>query len=115
MTGGYHKLEQDSLGDSLTLESLVMMNEVRNFSRPVNISLSDLSEASLWLPWLPVDGFHALSDAPGHGPGPAGEHANLTDVAVLLLHELQEGRHVRPTKVVDRLQSGEHRPEGNTK
>ena len=115
MTGGYHKLEQDSLGDSLTLESLVMMNEVRNFSRPVNISLSDLSEASLWLPWLPVDGLHALSDAPGHGPGPAGEHANLADVAVLLLHELQEGRHVRPTKVVDRLQSGEHRPGGKTR
>ena len=40
-TGGYHKLEQDSLADCLTLESLVMMNEVRNFSRPVIGSLSE--------------------------------------------------------------------------
>ena len=44
----------------------------------------------------------------GERSRPAAEDADLADVAVLLLDELEEGRHVRTAEVVDRLEAGEH-------
>ena len=38
----------------------------------------------------------------------ATEDADLADVAVLLLDEFEEGRHVGPAKVIDGLEAGEH-------
>ena len=58
--------------------------------------------------WLPVDSLDPVGDTPGHGARPAGEHSHLAHVAVLLLDKLEEGGHVRPTKVVDGLESSEH-------
>lgn len=66
------------------LEDLVVMNKV-------------------WYLALPVDRLATHAHRLGHGGGTAGEHANLADIAMLLLHKLQEATHVRTAKVVDGL------------
>lgn len=40
----------------------------------------------------------------------AAKYADLAHVTVLLLHKLQEGRHVRSSEMIHRLQSSEHTP-----
>ena len=60
-----------------------------------------------------IDLFTSTHDGFGQGPRTAAEDTNLAHVAVLLLYKLQEGRHVRPTEVVHRLQSSKHTPLGD--
>jgi len=40
----------------------------------------------------------------------AAKNANLANIAVFLLNKSEEGRHIRPPKVVARFQTGEQTP-----
>ena len=71
------------------LEDLVVMNKVWNLT-------------------LPVDRLATHAHRLGHGAWTAGEHANLADIAMLLLNKLQEATHVGTAKVVDGLQACKH-------
>ena len=55
-----------------------------------------------------VDLFASTHDRFGEWPRTTAEDSDFADVAVFLLHEFQEGRHVGSAEVVDRLESGEH-------
>lgn len=79
---------------------------------------------------LPIDGFTSITYGVGQRSRPAAEHTNFANlqkkvndqyvcsnnngnhdeahVAVLFLHKFEERGHIRPSEVVDSLQSGEH-------
>ena len=57
---------------------------------------------------LAIHRLTTVFDRLGHGAGAAGEDAHLAHIAVLLLDKLEEGAHVGPSKMVDRLQPREH-------
>jgi len=55
-----------------------------------------------------IDFFARTHDRFGKRPWSATEHADFTDIAVLLLHELQKGSHIWTSEMVNCLQTGEH-------